>query len=765
MKVIIDQYNLTPHEKCFQVSDDSSYIEARKRILAYKLGKEQNQDIAVSKHPYSSWFFDIENENSPKLENLLPSKILKQKHKEIDPDLNEKDIIELNLLNETVTPTEIYLINKFIGDFLLKDASLKQLLYKACAFLTNPPKEFEVSLYLKKKWYKFFDKVESDSAIIQKLIFKVKEANKDVCKVLHLLLYVSNSRFLLQEYIHDNRAYLESVLQSPIHDLEKLLLDSNINLEQNELLEATIETRYKSLYNSDLKMFFNEHGGYKSSLSAFLSLTKSLTNEQRDFIFTYYEKSIDYELENTIKSLIKPKLTPPPFMEGLTLTAQIQSWQTWAVEYFIPYKFYLDEAQEENEYAIMEDYANLYSDWLYKNYGSIIQNSKKTNYNITRIINDSLNEFKVIWLIIDGFPAVYTDLLQSVLRSNGINKIDTEFHFAALPTITSIGIPTQLCGTTPQSESFTLNRKEGLENSFKGKHVTFNNAVSSFQGALETEYDICCLHWADIDKFMHEEDSQVEGKRSDEVKRLLEIRIKQIAKAIRSASEKRIKLFISSDHGSTKCLIKSRTIRNSTILQASRDNPKERCIELTDNVLNTQIDEEEVYYLKAEETLNNKNWAIARGYRYFGRFDYGYRHGGLTPEETIVPMLCCEINQDEIFPLKVNYAGLYEIQLGFTETFRLTIQNENDAFIQIYSVSVSEDKNAMMEIKEQIDPLSVKLYEGKIKLPKSLTVIDGKAEINVTIAYSMFGVKYTKNFCIQTLIKKSVNDSLDNLFS
>lgn len=765
MKVFVDEYQIGNHEGCFLVFDDKSFVEARKMIIDYKLLDSHSKDIAIIKHPYSSWFFDIEQENSLKVEFLLPSKLLSQKYKEFDKDLSEKDIIVLDLLNETIEPTEVAIINKYIGAFLFKNLDLKHLLYNTAAYITSRPKQFESSIYLQKKWYKFLEKFETNNFILQKVLAKVKEADLNYCKILQELVYVSNSSFLLQEFIHDNRAYLESTIQCSIIDLEKLLLESKIDIKINELIDSRLINRYKNLYKTDRDLFFSEHGGYKASLTAFLMLTKSITTEQKEFIYKNYEKSIDYEIENTIKSLIKPELKPPPSVEGLSFINQIQSWQNWAIDYFIPYKFYLDEAKNEEDFFIVEEYANSYSDWLYKSYASIIQNNVKTNYNVTRIINDDLNEFRAVWLIIDGFPAIYTNLLQAVLRSNGINKITTNFHFAALPTITSIGIPTQLGGKTPQSQSYTLDREEALRSSFIGKQVVFRNAVASFQTALDSEYDVCCLHWKDIDKFMHEEDNQIEGTRSDEVRRLLEIRIKQISNVIKSNTDKKIKLFISTDHGSTKCLMKGRAIKNTILLEACKDNPKERCIELTARVANTQIDEEEVYHLKSEHTLNTGNWAIARGYRYFGRFDFGYRHGGMTPEETIVPMICCEVAQDEILPIKISYSNLSEIQLGFTETFRLTIRNDNDAIVQIHNIFITEDKNANVDVKEPIEPLSSKSYNGKIKLSKATTVKDGKAQLSVIVSYSLFGTKYSTSANIQALIKKSVNDNLDNLFS
>ena len=138
-----------------------------------------------------------------------------------------------------------------------------------------------------------------------------------------------------------------------------------------------------------------------------------------------------------------------------------------------------------------------------------------------RIISTSYIDPSIIWLIIDGLPAVYTETLNSILKSHGINKILPNYNFAAIPTITEIGIPTQLSGKFPNSEGYTSNKTEALKLAFNSKKVIFRNSIKQFAEALESDFDLCCLHWHEIDEFMHKEDNDIDSRRIEEIKRLL----------------------------------------------------------------------------------------------------------------------------------------------------------------------------------------------------------------------------------------------------
>jgi hypothetical protein len=767
MKIIIDEFNLDSYSNAFFVTDDKTFIEARELILQFKREEKTDKTIVVTSHPYTNWFYDLENENHILVEHILPSEILKNKfaNVDIDKDLDQNDIIFLNLIDDTIEPTEISIVNKYIGSFLLNSKNIIEELYEITNYASKPSKMFLDSKYLNKKWSKYLKPVETNSLLVNSLFFNLRACDLEFCKVINKLIYMSNSKILLRSFLHDELTYLVSKLNCTAKDIENFFEETRFKISVNEHYETIIERFFKTLYKEDITQFFNEKGNYKGSLKAFLNRAKEISTKEKEFIFATYGNTIDFEIEDKIKLLIKPELHSPPNIDNLSLSSQIDAWQKWAVNSFIPFKFHLDEFPNNKEITLVEEYANVYSDWLFNSYSDIIHSGLNTNYNIPGLIHDELCDSSIIWLIIDGLPVVYTETLTSILKSNGINKIQQNYNFAAVPTITEIGIPTQLSGKFPQSNGYSNNKVDALKLAFNSKKVFFRNSIRNFSEALEEDFDLCCLHWHEIDDFMHKEDNDLDTRRIDEIKRLLNIRINQIANIIKSNTDKKIKLIISTDHGSTKCLTSGNNIKNSSLLEACKDNPKERCVAITGNLSKANLDEDEVYYLKKEMTLNTKDWVVAKGYRYFGRFDYGYRHGGLTPEETIVPLLICEITQNEIIPIKVIFSGSTDLQLGYTETIKLQIRNDNDVVVEIENIQISEDKNFNCDITQKLQALSSKIFEGNIKIPKNVSINKQKAQLNVVVNYYLFGDKHQITSLIEVPVKRSVNENLDNLFN
>jgi hypothetical protein len=765
MEVIIDEYNLDNYSNVLIINDDASYIEARKLILKFKREGLITKDLVVTTEPYANWFYDIEGESGIFVSRKLPSNVLRKKYPNIliDSDLEESDIVELGLIHEKIEPTEMSIVNKFIGPFLFSDRLIVEL-YSITNFGSNPSKEFLHSKYLRKKWTKFLSSLENSSIITNCIIKKIKEVDIEFCKILNRLLYYSKLDPMLDEYLRENSPYLKACLNSSISEVEFFLKETEFSVPFNEQYEKSIEYYFRSLYDDDVNAFYEQNGNYLASLKAYLCLTKSISVPEKEFIFSTYADKIDAEIHDKIRSLMRPELLVPPVISGDSLPCQIEKWQKWAIDSFIPFKFYLDENPNNNDISLVEEYANVYSDWLLDNYSDIIQNGLNTNYNITRLIHDELSDFAVIWLIIDGLPAVYTDSLIAILNSHGINNVKNHYNFTMVPTITEIGIPTQLNGKFPNSHFFTNNRIEALNMAFSSKKITFKNSIKHFEDALNSDFDLCCLHWHDIDQLMHKEDVNLDTNRIEEIKRLLNVRIKQIANSIKANSRKKVKLIISTDHGCTKCLNKGLKIKNQTLLDACHDSPKERCVELTGKLSTANLDSSEIYYLNKESTFNVNDWVVAKGYRYFGRFDYGYRHGGLTPEETIVPFLICEIAKNEIIPIKVIFSSSNQLVSGYTETINLQLKNENDAVIDVENIVVLEDERFNVDSIFKIKSNSFKILEGRLKIAKNAIILDGKTRITVVVNCAIFGTKYRFETILDIPISKPINEDLDNLF-
>ena len=88
------------------------------------------------------------------------------------------------------------------------------------------------------------------------------------------------------------------------------------------------------------------------------------------------------------------------------------------------------------------------------------------------------------------------------------------------------------------------------------------------------------------------------------------------------------------------------------------------------------------YVLDMERFGLSEKYAIPMGYGYIGRKPSGYTHGGLSPEETIVPFLKFS-QKSPIKPKELNiiYKG-EAILKGRPQQIRFTIKNPNEVEVE-----------------------------------------------------------------------------------
>jgi hypothetical protein len=164
-----------------------------------------------------------------------------------------------------------------------------------------------------------------------------------------------------------------------------------------------------------------------------------------------------------------------------------------------------------------------------------------------------------------------------------------------------------------------------------------------------------------------------------------------------------------------------------------------------------------MYLLTKEVSRNIDDWAIARGYRYFGKNDSGYRHGGLSPEETIVPIMFCEISNIEPENIPIKYLGIKKLEFGKTEKdFTIQIKNTNTTNIELIEISVLEDTNCIFELPQKISSNDYLSLRSNIKLPQRLkqNASNGELNLRVNIRYLLLGETIEQKGILTVLTEK-----------
>ncbi|GAB2627935.1 hypothetical protein GCM10027035_23090 [Emticicia sediminis] len=762
MKIYLDKYHIKQYSnETLEVVDEKSYVKARREILSIFLNDKANfESLHLYKHPYTEWFKDLPEW----IEIVSPKGLLREKYSNINlpANLTDDDIIEMDLMDIDIEPTEKEIIKHYFGQSLPSNLSKIESIYIFARIVIEKKESFNIK-YVSKIWeenLKFLSKNADNQ--LNSIYKPIIALDLDFCSIISEGIYCRKDSVYIEDWLHDNNLIFRKYEINTKYLKNMLLNDSSILSFSNEQFEKKILSFCNDRLIKKEVQWNNLSGYYNAEIRAILSLKPTFTQENVDFLSIKYSEILTNEQKYLLPKLIKPTLKPVPLIEGLLFNEQVEKWQNWAINSFIPYKFYLDNQPTDlikEELTKVEEMSECYSDWLFNNFDSIFRKDSTTsNLDVIIKINEVLEQTnsKIIWLIIDGFPIFYQPMLESILKENGINKTKTDWSFAVWPTITEVGIPTMLSGKF-ESAIIEPNRNKLLVTASNHRECTYTNKVSEFRQNISADVDIACIHTTEIDTLLHKSDSEFEDGRENEINRILKKRIGQISEVVKSSTDRAIKLVITTDHGATKCLENGKNIKNPKLSEVAKENPRERCFRLNGKIKKENIDASEMYLLTKEISRNMDDWAIARGYRYFGKNDSGYRHGGISPEETIVPIMFCEISNVQSVNLLIKYLGVKELVFGKTERdFAIQIKNTNATNIELTEVSIVEDSNCIFELPQKISTNDSLSLSSSIKLPKKLqqSAKNGELDLNINIKYSLLGESIEQKYTLTVLTEK-----------
>jgi len=780
-RILLDPHHLRPLPgDALEVTDAASYLAARQHLLrTVRFPAEAARLIVVRQGPWQHWFADVPEW----VQALAPRAELLARHPAaaLPPTLTDAAVLALDLLHlPHLVPTAEGLRQHFLPGLPLPatGAPTAAELFQLAQFAHAHAGRLAIP-YLRGQWHALL-------AALPPALAPLREANAAFAGLLAEGIYLSGLPAAADEWAHEHRADLLKKYGVALADLLPLLrwtvppAAPTANLAWEQHLQKTIETELRALPAPlrPLKYPALLPGYYRAEVLALLALAPTLDPETLARLESQYATVLAADhaggLRERLRALVPPRLLPAPTpaaLAALPLPDQYQRWQQWATTSFIPYKFWLDQlaGRTEEQLVAVEQPATAYGDWLFKNYAALLSHGDiLTNRSVRGRVADLLATpgSRVLWLIIDGFPAAYLPLLLEALRQHGINQVSTDYALAPLPTITEIGVPALLNGLRPDDPTFTADYAEALRRAFPGHRTAQSSAVGHFAQTLATGADLCCLHWTELDTYLHRPEHHIEGSRADFIRQELGRRISQLADELRRLPGRKTRLVISTDHGATRCLRNKLGIANPKINEAATAR-HERCVKLEGKLLNEKehLDEEETYFLPPSLTHNPDPWVVARGYRYFGSNDHGYRHGGLTPEETIVPLVVAEIGAFVLKPLRLTYLETRPLVLGNTLTdAALRLQNPNDFAVRLTEISLAEDPKASTRLVAELAAgakLPVKLT---FKLPRSLPVSQGQVTITVAVSYTMQGELRTDRLpLIIALPVSELNDAFGDL--
>jgi len=585
-----------------------------------------------------------------------------------------------------------------------------------------------------------------------------KEKNKDAIRVIEMIesdmpgLKDDLMRYkILQHYKELGIKILGaqftrfSSFKPDLHDLE---------FEDERHPEIVQQIEY---YLNDLETPETEAGflAYASNLSgklvlefdkveSFLKATPELATEkvigELKHLFYPIHNRIGRRLEG-LNLLLKPEEPGEPNPNW-----RFDEMMDWAVNSYLPYFVWADKNDGIDEQLL--HLSDIYASWLYSNWEAIRANSKRLVYNILPNNYDDFirGESKNVMFVIDNLGWRYVEVLKAFFENAGFGLVKKKVYVSMLPSTTEISKKCLLAGAPTynaiDSNQYVSIVEKGWVPFFKDSAFQYVSDLKKLEKTPDAvEHQTYVVNYLPIDSTLHKKEKELGIPHDEHIKTLLSYLVKSTMAFIeRNNLQDDITIHVTSDHGSTRIPenlpngIDTKDIKKfglTTVTHRYAALEPEQFNLLPDNL------REDCFFLAREIFGNDLDYICARrGNRFGPTEDSQYVHGGLSPEETIVPYL-----QFRKLKASVQHLTILLKQTTYRyrlETVEFEIANPNEYPVEDVIVEV-------MNSNVQAEPYRLDWLQGKRKTSASMQMRFKKAGHKDDTENLRFMVLYTCN--------------------
>jgi len=354
-----------------------------------------------------------------------------------------------------------------------------------------------------------------------------------------------------------------------------------------------------------------------------------------------------------------------------------------------------------------------------------------------------------LMIIVDNLGWKYTGTLKELFQHEGFAVTRIEPYLSMLPSLTEISKKCLLSGNPTYSEidntQYTAIVEKGWVPYFNDSKFLYLPDINTLLTLPNIECQTYIVNYLPIDKTLHQPESTLGLPHDVHIKTLLERLVDMVLEFINKHNLKdKITIHITSDHCSTKI---PQTLKNQidTSFFKSADfehiTPRlvavktERFDNLPDNL------KEDCFFLDQGKFGNDRYYLSARRSNRFSKLDNNcYVHGGISPEEVIVPYMAVQkiistIKDLTIVLIKTTYR--YKL-----ETIELEIANPNESSAENITVEIINSN-----IESEVYPLD--WLEGKRKTSAAIQARFKKTQsqddskyLNISLTFESNGERH-----------------------
>jgi len=348
-------------------------------------------------------------------------------------------------------------------------------------------------------------------------------------------------------------------------------------------------------------------------------------------------------LEHEPADLEPPVAPPRPPQPDPAGTWTADKWLDWAVAHYLPYRFWLeDTGQYDDEIAAQAD---AYAEWLYAHYPALRLTYPRMVYQGLLTLRDRLaGPAPVLIVVADNLNGKFLPDLARNLQAQGFFAEQSVPLLAMLPSCTEVS---KKCLFVGQPEPFrgTAYEKPTLaawEPALGGRRVRYLSGIGVLRSVRRREHDVYFLNYTPVDQALHDDEGQTGVPASAAVRQ----RLRALAGDVRTfaeriGAERDLLVIVVSDHGSTRIPAKAPNPIDRRFYAGRVEDRHHRYVTISDKELAALPDNVrfECYVFERKRFDLPTNYLAARStYRFAEAGEGIYVHGGLSPEETIVPL-------------------------------------------------------------------------------------------------------------------------------
>lgn len=425
-----------------------------------------------------------------------------------------------------------------------------------------------------------------------------------------------------------------------------------------------------------------EYAFVETALNAHLDWLSPELLRKVEATFRPLQDRIGASLEG-LRRRIRP---PTPTAPEPTWTAA--QWLTWASSVYMPYYAWLEAAGQSD--AAMNEFATAFGDWYYTHF-NVLKNSEPDKFAFTALYRNhgrmTEGETVTLILLIDNFNYVHFQELCRLFNRRDFTLQASEPMLSLIPTATEVGKAALIASygdqadLPPDSYSSLVKKWSDV---LKGKTAGYLPYIGDLQNLTQREYDVYFLNFLPIDQSLHEDTRATGRSHADAIREYLATLTAAVADfARRFQLEERLVVYTLSDHGATRIARETVNVLDQDYFQKLAVEKHHRFVALSDDAFNKlpQVIEAQCYLIDRHKFKTNHNYLAARAYyRFLDTSDTFYVHGGLTPEEVVVPFARFEVAPVRPLPptlrlLKTDYRyakrAPVEFEIGNPNTYPL----------------------------------------------------------------------------------------------